>query len=275
MYTHTNKQGRKQMTEIQINGQKARVLGKHNGIQLVERLSDKTQFYYSTGSKKAAISIRGLARLLGCNAMTVQNAGVKLNVFKEHQMYTEQGIQGVKLIIQEDLPKVLTELSTGKKKAATKKAATKLQESLAEAGFRLMVMLEVAPEEVAMEAISRIDDPNVAEKVAEDASIHAQLMRSHIAINYEADKNKLKAGKIVGENNVAFGLAYKGGRHQADTVQKVSITSTQLHQSKALNKMRTSEDNEYSDDAKYAACESIRQFQSSALKAMDDLIDKL
>lgn len=252
----------------------ARILGTHNAVSLIEK-EDGTQLYYSQDTQKTAIGVKGLARLLGCDPKTILNAGVKLNSFKEHEMYTEQGLRMVKLIMQEDLPKVLTELSTGKKKKETRLAAIKLQESLAEAGFRLMVMLEVAPEQVALEAINNINSPEVAEKVAVDASVQAQLLRSHICINYEADKNDLKAGKIVGENNVAFGLPYKGGRKRADTTQKVSLTATQLNQSRALNKMRKSEDVEYSKKAKYKACESIRKFQANALKAMDDLIDQL
>ena len=172
--------------------------------------------------------------------------------------------------------------------------------SLAQAGFRLMVLLEVAPELIAKEAINRIESPEQAEAIASDAVIQAQLLRSHIAVNYEANKNSLSAGKIVGENNEAVGLAFSGERHKAsaDCRCKGPLDAAiqdhrrlcrrgpgvhpkgrrggeaVLRQAGALNAVRKS-DKSFSKDEKYEICDTIRDAHTTALKRVDDLIARI
>jgi hypothetical protein len=249
------------------------ILGQYKGIKLVVN-EDGHEFYYSTKTGKTAIGVKGLARLLSCNTQSISNLGVKLGVTKQHEMYTQQGIQGVNLIMEDDIARVFEYIAKSRMKKETKDRAAQVAAKFLQAGFRLMVMMEVAPEQVAKEAISRIDSPEQAEAIAADAMIQAQLMRSHIAINYEADKNELKAGKIVGENNLAVGLAYSGERHKANDQQKSVLTSTQLGQAGALNAVRKSEV-DYSEDEKYEICDTIRDAHTLALKKVDDLIARI
>ncbi len=151
------------------------ILGTHKGINLV-RKEDGNEFYYSTRTKKTAISIRGFARLVDASPTTINRIAVTLDLGKEHQMYTPQGIQGVTLLMEEDLPKVFEAIAGSKMKKETKANAAKTSAKFIQAGFRLMVMLEVAPEEVAKEAINHITDSVKAKEV----KIHAEVQEKYL-----------------------------------------------------------------------------------------------
>lgn len=199
------------------------ILGTHNGINLI-RKEDGSEFYYSTKTKKTAIGIKGLSRLLGVHAQTISNAydallsGQVISLL-EPEMYTSKGIQVVKLIREEDLPKILTELSTGRKGKKTKEAAIKMQETFSQAGFRLLVMLEVAPEEVAKEAIDRITDTSKAREVKIHAEVQEKYLESFHGLQDAIQKTGASHGVINGHNNKLVGVE-NGARAKADAVQK-------------------------------------------------------
>ena len=127
------------------------LVGKWNG--------QDADFYLSTKTQKTAMSLRGIARMLDCDPKTVQNAGVKLNIVKEAELLTGQGIQGVNFITEDDIIVLLKSIRDSKRiKKETRDNADRIYDTFAQAGFRLMVMLEVAPEQVASEAIDRVTD---------------------------------------------------------------------------------------------------------------------
>lgn len=208
-----------------------KILGTHKGISLV-RKEDGSEFYYSTKSCKTAISIRGLARLVGCDAKTVHNAiksletRCEVNWLKTAEMYTPQGVQGVKLILEEGLPEVLEELTQGRKTAKTKEAAANILKKLAHAGFRLMVLMEVAPEVVAKEAIANIDDPIKARDVAVSAAQQTKYLESFWGLQDAIQKTGASHPIVNGHNNKLTGVE-KGKRNQADSIQKRMLTILQ------------------------------------------------
>ncbi|MGV2830589.1 hypothetical protein [Myxosarcina sp. GI1(2024)] len=160
---------------------KSVILGSHNGIHLI-RKEDGAEFYYSTHTDKTALTYNSLSRFLGCSASTVSRLCNKLSSsgaisIKKAEMYTEYGLKTVALIVEDDLPKILSSLATGRANKKTKQTAIALQEKLAQAGFRLMVLMEVAPELVAKEAISNIESPETAESVTDHAIQHEKYLK--------------------------------------------------------------------------------------------------
>ena len=244
------------------------VHGEHNGIQLVSN-EDAINFYYSVEHKRAAMNSNGLSKVLDCDVKTVNRVVNRLikagdsKYFIKREVYTPYGIKLVTLIVDKGLALVLDDIRDNKRiKQSTRDNAAELNRQLVEAGFRLAVMLRVAPEQVAREAMHRIENPEVAEKLADDAAIYAQLKRSDFAINYECKHpdNDIPAGVVVGKNNLATGLPYAGGRSKANVRQQNWLAGTQLHQADMLNAARKS-DNDYTKQNKLDITDAVREIR--------------
>ena len=253
--------------------QNTTIKGIHNGVQLVAK-EDGTEMYHSTKTGKCAMNFRGVARMLDCDPKTISNQAVKLGLGKELEMYTTNGIQPVKLIMEDELNDLLEAIRDSKCKKETKQRAKEVQGKCVQAGFRLQVLLEVAPEVVAKEAIDNIKDPDKALKIAEDAYNHGKYLQSHIAINHTTKRNGLKPGKVVGENNLAVNLPYKGGRNKADTRTKITLTGMQLDQAGILDKIHHA-DKKYEDSVQYKILDGIRQKHAILQSEMQALIDSI
>lgn len=109
----------------------------------------------------AGLHQRGLESLLKCNISTIQNAlkgciGIQL---LEAEILTPQGLRTVQIITESDIPKVLRYIARSKSKEETRDRADDVRDQLAAAGFKLMTMLEIAPEELAVQAFDLIQDP--------------------------------------------------------------------------------------------------------------------
>jgi hypothetical protein len=243
------------------------ILGSHKGINLIAK-EDGSEFYYSTKTGKCAIGIRGIARLLGCSPRLIHNVVNRLTsgaVVDElmAEVYTQSGIQGVRLILETDLPKILTELSTGKAKKETREAAIKLQETFAHAGFRLMVLLEVAPELVAKEAINLIKSPEKAREVAACAEIQAEYLESYRSLG-EAGKACGFEGQhyaqVNGHNNKLVGIP-NGDRPKAPNEDKVILKMLQDVEKLKLIKKRKEYKNAY--HAANSACKAGTELAKS------------
>ncbi len=101
----------------------------------------------------AGIHIRGIARILECDPKTIskQIDGVNFLQHLEAEIVTPGGVQGVNLISETDLAKLLRHITRSKAKPETRDRALDSLEKLAAAGFKLLVMLELAPQKLAEE----------------------------------------------------------------------------------------------------------------------------
>ncbi len=95
------------------------VLGTYNGTSLI-RKENGDELYYSTVTKKTAIGIKGIARMLGCHPETISNQVVKLALGKEHQMYTGSGIKVVKILLEGELNTLFSAMLKSRVKQQTK-----------------------------------------------------------------------------------------------------------------------------------------------------------
>lgn len=201
------------------------ILGTHNGINLV-RKEDGSEFYYSSKTGKTAMSISGFARLVRCSPATISTLIVRLELGKEHQMYTQQGVRSVRLLMEDDLPKVFEAIASSKMKKETKANAAKVSARFIQAGFRLMVMLEVAPEEVAKEAINHITDTVKAREVKIHAEVQEKYLESFHGLQDAIQKTGAHYSVINGHNNKLVGIE-NGTRAKADAIQKRALQMIQ------------------------------------------------
>jgi hypothetical protein len=115
---------------------------------------DGIVLYWCEELQREGISQRGLSRLLACNPATVNNALScvnQINVF-EAEIVTESGSKTVNLVDGEGVADFLLELIGSKAKAETRNLAKAASKKLSAAGFKLAVMLELAPQQLADQA---------------------------------------------------------------------------------------------------------------------------
>lgn len=110
----------------------------------------------------AGLHRKGLARLLDCNSKTVDTflKDDTLQGLVTAEIVTENGLRTVTLIPETHLSAVLRKIARSKCKEETRDRAMDALEQLAAAGFKLMVMMELAPAELAARAVSHLDSQN-------------------------------------------------------------------------------------------------------------------
>jgi len=123
----------------------------------------------------AGLHVRGIARLLECNPSTVHNAlqGVQAIATLEAEIVTEQGIRTVQLVAEAALAELLEVISLSKTKSDTRRMAMQVLKRLAAAGFKLAVMLELAPQQLKAQV-----DQHLQSIVLETELERAKLERS-------------------------------------------------------------------------------------------------
>lgn len=115
----------------------------------------------------AGIHTRGLAKLIGCDPKTVQNAlegvkescfencetvtgivfeGVNKGLFLDAKIQTAGGPQTVTFILENGVVEILERIADSKCKQETKDSARRLYRQFARAGFKLYAMLKVDPD---------------------------------------------------------------------------------------------------------------------------------
>lgn len=98
---------------------------------------------------KAGINVKGLARMLDCDTKTISRLteGVTLEDVITLEMPTPGGLQGVTFIFESGVIQILKAIRRSSRiKQETRDNADELYDRFALAGFKLRVMLEVAPE---------------------------------------------------------------------------------------------------------------------------------
>lgn len=126
------------------------ILLKQDRPRAIAKEKDGIVLYWVEELQVAGLSFKGLGRLLQCDDRTVANLlqGTEDVVRFEAETVTDGGIQVLNLISESDLTAVLTTAIASKCKAETRKNAAKALSKLAAAGFKLMVMLELAPHQL-------------------------------------------------------------------------------------------------------------------------------
>ncbi|HEY9825219.1 MAG TPA: hypothetical protein V6D19_07210 [Stenomitos sp.] len=151
----------------------------------IAKEKDGVVLYWVEELQVAGIHGRGLANLLGCNNdlivdTTTRLKGEGLISILEAETLTPGGIQGVGLITEADLPKVLRRIERGKAKAETRDRAGDIRDRLAAAGFKLMVMLELAPQQLKAQVDDHVDKMiRLQELKNEGMAIASSVMSMH------------------------------------------------------------------------------------------------
>jgi hypothetical protein len=196
---------------------------------IVTKTVDGIELYYDKVSKESSTTISGLSRMLGCNKQTTTNYLNKVRNKKSAKINTQTGFKTVNLINEKDIPNVLEAIINSKAKKETRAKASELLKTFAQAGFRLAVMLEIAPEEVAKEAINSITEEKAIEEVMLYGKQHSEYLESYHGVHgqltfrdctniHHATYNK-RVNEIIGVE--------KGKRNQMNVRQKILMTVEQ------------------------------------------------
>ena len=235
----------------------AKILGTHNGRHLIETEKGH-HVYYSEKSGKTGINPKSLARILGCDVKTIMRAGVTLNVLKEYQMYTQQGIQGVTIILDKNIPSVLEYLTKGRHGKKTKRNAAKLLKDYAEKGYRFDVLLEIAPEELVNQVVDKIEDEDALLRISVRAESKVARLNFTSAIKQRVEQ-KEAIGLIIATstNEIYKGLWYKPAKtlrreknikksaSLRDTMTNSGLTAVMMVESVVSHKLEKNPDIKY------------------------------
>jgi hypothetical protein len=131
----------------------------------IAREKDGIVMYFAEELQREGISQRGLSRLLECNPKTVAVAWscVTPTAIFEAEIVTESGVKTVTLMDGEGVADLLLELVGSKAKVETRNLAKIMSKKLIAAGFKLAVMLELAPEQLAAQAVRNAEDKELLE----------------------------------------------------------------------------------------------------------------
>jgi uncharacterized protein (UPF0335 family) len=171
----------------------------------IAKEKDGIVFYWVEALQVAGIHQRGIMQLLGTESDTVRNtisgleAGRQITPL-EVEILTEQGPKTGRLITESDLPKLLRKVERSKAKEEVKDRAGDLRDRLAAAGFKLMVMLEIAPQQLKQQV------EKYAKLELDKANLERQLCHIPTA------QDRLNALRIL-----------KVGGHKKEYIQRVSI----------------------------------------------------
>jgi len=232
------------------------VLGSHKGIELIQNERGE-QFYYSTHTKKTAIGVKGFARLVGCDPKSIQNLMVKLGVVKSFEMYTTQGLRMVNLLIEDDIAKVFEAIAKSRMKKTTKQRASEVSSRFIQAGFRLMALMEVAPEVVAIEAINKTTTTLQTDKIDKATQTQSNYLKSFHSLGDALKEHNCRYGVIHGFNNQLVGVE-NGKRPQMSEEQRQEMTVAQIFEQRALSRQKFSNRYEAENQAKEAGTQSYK-----------------
>lgn len=181
----------------------AKLIRTHNSIDFI-KTDDKLELYYFRDEDVTGTTIKGLARLGNLPISTLRDLVERLErgaviSLKTLEIPTAGGTQGGRLILENDIPKVLTELQKGRASKKTKAAAANLMKKLAQAGFRLGVLLEVDIVSLAKEVVSHTMDPQEIKGVTNVVADRAKYIDS-----YWGSQGALKAHGAEGWHHARY-----------------------------------------------------------------------
>lgn len=123
--------------------------------------------YWVEESGVAGIHVRGLARLLGYDPGNLNKfvRAAYQSTLLEAEIVTEQGLRDVWLIPESNLSDILVEIVTSKMDREVRDRAKAILKKFTAAGFKLMVMMQLAPAELAARAVSHLDQELELERI--------------------------------------------------------------------------------------------------------------
>lgn len=230
--------------------QDCKLVGIHNGIQYLIRESDGVDFYYSTKTGKTAMSMKGIARMLECDYTGIRKQSKYLGIEKQAELLTSRGIRKVYFVVEDDIAELLEAVVNSRMKKETKKKAAEVSKKYIQAGFRLQVLLNVAPQQIAKEAIDRVDNEQELRHIKERAD--GKLVRK--LFTSELQKRGVTSGRTYETNGFAQntdainkGVLGKSAREirlerkvkkTRDSLTSVELSSLNLAENLAVAKMR-------------------------------------
>jgi hypothetical protein len=113
----------------------------------IAKEKDGIVLYWVEELNEGGLHLKGLARLLDYDENNLRKfvkGGVDISVL-EAEIPTPGGVQGVYLYLGSDVAKILRAISRSKMSQAVRDRADDIRDSLVAAGFKLAVMLELAP----------------------------------------------------------------------------------------------------------------------------------
>lgn len=134
-----------------------------NRPRAIAKEKDGIVLYWVEELGIAGIHVRGIAQLLECNPKTIASVLAELQAVTqitpfEAEIITSGGIQAVTLVTESDLPRVLRKIERSKAKEETRDRAGDVRDRLAAAGFKLLVMLELAPQQLKAQVSQHVSD---------------------------------------------------------------------------------------------------------------------
>ncbi len=134
----------------------------NNSIVTINHHLEEEGLIYLEDIKQIGIHISGLARLLECNAQTVQNLleNLKDNQVLEAVLQTTTGEKTVNFILEKAVIDVLeAAVMSTRVKPETRQNAMNLYRGFALAGFKLIAMMKIAPEKLGIASNSAPSKP--------------------------------------------------------------------------------------------------------------------
>lgn len=150
--------------------------------------SGDIELYFDRTSGRAGIHVSGIARLSGISRATVTEQGCRLNLGEIVSIPTAGGVQPCRILWENEVVALLTAMAFNDRGTNENKIKAKdLLVKFAEAGCKLMIMLQVAPEVVAAAAIHRTEIPEQLAQIMVAMQRQEELLRQQ-----QADMRKQK-----------------------------------------------------------------------------------
>ena len=126
----------------------------------IAKEKDGIVMYWVEDAQEGGLHLKGLARLLDCDHGNLGKTikGVYGIDVLQAETVTDGGLQGVYLYTGQSIAKILRHISRSKANQALRDRADDIRDSLAVAGFKLAVMLELAPRQLADMAIANVPE---------------------------------------------------------------------------------------------------------------------
>jgi hypothetical protein len=150
--------------------------------QAIAKEKDGIVMYWVEELGEGGLHLKGLARLLDYNAgsLSALLKGVEQITILEARIVTESGVKTVELYTGQSIAKILRHISRSRASQAVRERADDIRDNLAAAGFKLAVMLELAPQQLAAQVQQHIDkEIRLQELKLETAKLVGDLTTLH------------------------------------------------------------------------------------------------
>lgn len=130
----------------------------------IAKEKDGIVLYWVEELNEGGLHLKGLARLLDYDENNLRKfvkGGVDISIL-EAEILTPGGVRGVHLYLGSDVAKILRAISRSRISQAVRDRADDIRDNLVSAGFKLAVMLELAPQKLKEQVDAHVSDLNKA-----------------------------------------------------------------------------------------------------------------